>query len=275
MTAARRLVAVTAVLVALATAFAGGVSASSSSSSASRSVKVSPLTVFAAVSLTDVFPAINPKVIYSFGGSNTLATQIANGAPADIFASASTTFPDQLYKAGLVQKPVSFTRNKLVLVVPKANPAGITNLYDLTKPGIKLDIAAPSVPVGSYTLQILKQMGLTTRVLANVVSQEEDVRTVLTKVTLGQADAGFVYATDARTVLEDVTVIKVPAWAQPKVIYQMAVVTRSSNKVAAQAFIKLVLSKTGQATLAKFGFLPLPTPSIAKPAVRYQLGAGH
>jgi molybdate transport system substrate-binding protein len=204
-----------------------------------------------------------------------MATQITNGAPADIFASASTTFPAQLYKAGLVQKPVNFTRNKLVLVVPKSNPAEITNLYDLTKTGIKLDIAAPSVPVGSYTLQILKQMGLSTRVLANVVSQEEDVRSVLTKVALAQADAGFVYATDARAVLEDVTVIKVPAWAQPKVIYQMAVVTRSSNKAAAQAFIKQVLSKSGQATLAKFGFLALPTPTIAKPALRDQLGAEH
>jgi molybdate transport system substrate-binding protein len=268
MTAARRLVAVTAVLVAFATAFAGGVSASS------KSGNVSPLTVFGAASLTDVFPAIDAKVIYNFGGSNVLATQIRNGAPADIFASASTTFPAQLYAAGLVQKPVNFTRNKLVLIVPKSNPAGITNVYDLTKPGIKLDVAAPAVPVGSYTVQILKQMGLATRVLTNVVSQEEDVRTVLTKVTLGQADAGFVYSTDARTVLDDVIVIKVPAWAQPKVIYAMAVVTGSSNQAAAHAYIKKVLSKSGQATFARFGFLPLPTPTLVKPALRYQLG-GH
>jgi|tagenome__1003787_1003787.scaffolds.fasta_scaffold20871911_2 molybdate transport system substrate-binding protein len=257
-----------AVLVALATVLAGGVSASSSKS------KGSPLTVFAAASLTDVFPAIDAKVIYDFGGSNALATQIRNGAPADLYASANTDIPAQLYKDGLITKPVNFTRNKLVLVVPKSNPAGITNVYDLTKPGITLDVASPSVPVGSYTVQILKQMGLSSRVLANVVSQETDVRTVLTKVALGQADAGFVYSTDARTVLGDVTVIKVPAWAQPKVIYAMAVVSRSSNQAAAQAYIKKILSKSGQATLAKFGFLPLPKPTIAKSALRYQLTSG-
>jgi molybdate transport system substrate-binding protein len=118
-------------------------------------------------------------------------------------------------------------------------------------------------------------MGLTSRVVANVVTQDEDVRSVLTRVALGQADAGFVYATDARTVPDDVTVIKVPAWAQPKVIYAMAVVARSSNRVAAQAYIKKILSKSGQATLAKFGFLALPTPTAAKPALRYQLTAGR
>jgi molybdate transport system substrate-binding protein len=266
--APRRLVAVTAVLVAFSTVLAGSVSAGG------KSARVSPLTVFAAASLTDVFPAIDPKVIYSFAGSNTLATQIMNGAPADLFASANSDLPQLLYKGGFVQKPVSFTRNKLVVIVPKDNPAGITNVYDLTNPGVQLDIAAPSVPVGGYTLQILKQMGLSTRVLANVVSQETDVRTVLTKVALGQADAGFVYATDARTVRDDVTVIKVPAWAQPKVIYQIAVVNRSSNQAAARAFIKKLLAKQSQATLLKYGFLRLPKPTIAKTALRLQLTTG-
>jgi molybdate transport system substrate-binding protein len=269
MTSTRRLVAVTAALVAFATAFAGSVSASS------KSNKVAPLTVFAAASLTDVLPAIDPKVIYSFAGSNALATQIRNGAPADVFVSANAEIPQQLYEDGFVLKPVSFTRNKLVVVVPKDNPAGITNLYDLTKPGIQLDVAAPSVPVGGYTVQILKQMGLSTRILENVVSQETDVRTVLTKVALGQADAGFVYATDARTVRDDVTVIKVPAWAQPKVIYQMAVVKRSSNQAAARAYIKKLLNKPSQLKLAKFGFLHLPKPTNVKPALRYQLATAH
>ena len=122
------------------------------------------------------------------------------------------------------------------------------------------------MPVGAYTLQILRQMGLTQKVLANVVSQEVDVRTVLSKVALGQADAGFVYATDAKTVPGDVTVIKVPAWAQPKVTYAMAVVTRSPNQAAAQAFISKVLSKAGQATLARYGFLALPKPVQATTA---------
>jgi molybdate transport system substrate-binding protein len=217
------------------------------------------ITVFAAASLTDVFPAIDKTQTYSFAGSNSLATQITNGAPADVFASANTTLPAQLYAAGVVEKPVNFTRNKLVIVVPRSNPANVHSVYDLTKTGVKLDIAASSVPVGSYTLQILKQMGLTQQVLANVVSQETDVRTVLTKIALGQADAGFVYSTDAKTVPNNVTVIKVPAWAQPKVLYAMAVVTKSPNQAAAEAFIKKVLSKSGQAILAKYGFLALPS----------------
>jgi len=218
----------------------------------------SPVTVFAASSLTDVFPAIDSRQIYSFAGSNTLATQIANGAPADIVASANTTIPNMLYTQGLVEKPVDFTRNTLVVVVPKTNPADITSVYDLTKSGVRIDIANSSVPVGSYTLSILKNMNLTTPVLANVVSQENDVRTVLTKVALGQADAGFVYASDAKTVAGLVTVLKLPAWAQPKVTYALAVVTRSPNQAAAQAFVKEVLSKAAQAKLQYFGFLPLP-----------------
>ena len=129
-----------------------------------------------------------------------------------------------------MQKPVVFTRNRLVLVVPTSNPAGIHSVYDLKKPGIKLVIAAPAVPVGSYTLQVLKQMGLTASVLANVVSRESDVRSVLSKVALGEADAGFVYSTDARTVPGKVKVIKIPAWAQPKVTYSMAVVSSSTQQ---------------------------------------------
>jgi molybdate transport system substrate-binding protein len=217
-----------------------------------------PITVLTAASLADVFPAISSKEKYSFGGSNALATQIRNGAPADVFASANTEIPAQLFQQGFVEKPVNFTRNALVVVVPKSNPANINSIYDLGNSGVKLDIAAPSVPVGAYTLQVLKQMNLSSKVMANVVSQETDVRSVLAKVALGQADAGFVYATDAKTVPDDVKVIKVPAWAQPKAAYAMAVVSRSSNKQAAQAFIDRVLSPSGQATMAKHGFLPLP-----------------
>jgi molybdate transport system substrate-binding protein len=221
-----------------------------------------PITVFAAASLTDVFPAIDKNETYSFAGSNTLATQIANGAPADVFASANTSIPAMLYAQGIVEKPFNFTRNALVIVVPKSNPAGIADIYDLTKPGVKIDIANSAVPVGSYTLAILKNMNLTSNVLQNVVSQEPDVRTVLTKIALGQADAGFVYATDARTVPGDVKVIKVPAWAQPKVTYAMAVVARSPNQAAAQAFIRRVLGSAGQAKLQAYGFLPLPYPTL-------------
>src|SRR5579862_9768544 len=149
-----------------AAAIAGGIAATASA--------VSGITVYAAASLTDVFPAIDAAPKYSFAGSNALATQIASGAPADVFASANTTIPSMLYAQGLVEKPVDFTRNTLVIVVPKTNPAEINDVYDLTKPGVRIDIANSSVPVGSYTLQILKNMNLTAPVLANVVSQETD-----------------------------------------------------------------------------------------------------
>jgi len=214
------------------------------------------LTVYAAASLTDALPKLDPSQKYSFGGSNTLAAQITLGAPADVFASANTTLPAQLYSKGLCSKPVAFTRNRLVIVVPKSNPANIHSIYDLTRKGVKLDIAGSGVPVGSYTLQILKNMNLTTAVIANVVSKETDVREVLAKVALKEADAGFVYSTDAKTVPGQVTALKVPAWAQPKVQYGACIVSHSQNKADAQAFINKLVSKAGQATLISYGFLP-------------------
>jgi molybdate transport system substrate-binding protein len=222
------------------------------------------ITVYAAASLTDVFPQIDGSQRYAFGGSNTLAAQIQQGAPADVFASANMTLPNQLFAKGLCSKPVVLTRNTLVIVVPKANPAGIKSVFDLTKPGIKLDVAGPGVPVGSYMLQILKNMSLSASVTKNVVSQETDVREVLSKVALGEADAGFVYSTDAKTVPGRVRVVKVPAWAQPKVQYGMCVVNSSGNKADGQAFIAKVLGKAGQAKLVAAGFLPRVKPKPAK-----------
>ena len=227
---------------------------------------VTGITVYAAASLTDVFPAIDPGPKYSFAGSNTLAAQIQLGAPVDVFASANTSIPATLFAKGLIEQPVNFTRNTLVIVVPKANPAGINSIYDLTNPGVTIDIANSAVPVGSYTLQVLNQMNLTKAVLAHVVSQETDVREVLSKVALGQVDAGFVYSTDAQTVPGQVTLIKVPAWGQSKVTYAMAVVTHSPDQAAAQAFIQEVLSKAGQAKLQSSGFLPLVKPKEKVPA---------
>jgi molybdate transport system substrate-binding protein len=213
------------------------------------------LNVYAAASLTDAFPAIDGAERYSFAGSNTLAAQITQGAPADVFASANTTLPDQLFAKGLVTKPVVFTRNTLVLIVPTSNPADIHSVYDLRRSGIKLVVAAPAVPVGGYTVQILKNMALSS-VLQNVVSRESDVREVLAKVALGEADAGFVYSTDARTVSGKVTVLKLPAWAQPKVQYGIAIVTASGNRAAAQAYITKLISKGAQAKFVAAGFLP-------------------
>jgi molybdate transport system substrate-binding protein len=242
-------------LIALATV-AGRASASPRAHVAARA----QLTVYAAASLTDVFPKIDPSQQYSFGGSNALAAKITLGAPADVFASANLTLPNQLYTKDLCSQPVVFTRNTLVIVVPKANPANIGSVYDLAKPGVKLVVAGPGVPVGTYTLQILKNMNLTAAVTGNIVSQETDVREVLAKVALGEADAGFVYSTDARTVPGQVKVLKVPAWAQPKVQYGICVVTKSSNKTDAQAFINKVLSKAGQAQMLAYGFLPRVKP---------------
>ena len=148
----------------------------------------SAVTVYAAASLTDVFPQIDSAQRYSFGGSNTLAAQIQQGAPADVFASANMTLPAQLNQKNLCSKPVVFTRNTLVIVVPKSNPAKLRGIYDLTKKGVKLVIAGPGVPVGSYTLQILKNMNLSAAVLPNVVSRETDVREVL---AAGSRRAGY------------------------------------------------------------------------------------
>jgi molybdate transport system substrate-binding protein len=216
-----------------------------------------PLTIYAAASLTDVFRSFDPNQRYSFAGSNTLETQIRNGAPADIFASAAPLNTQRLFRQNLVQKPVTFTSNRLALIVPKSNPAGIRSVYDLKRKPVKLVIAGTAAPVGGYTRTVLRKMGLSS-VLSKVVSQETDVRAVTGKVALGQADAGFVYITDAKAVTDRVTVIRIPAWAQPRVRYEIAVVSSSSKKAAAQAWIRRLLSPVGQAALKEYGFLPLP-----------------
>ena len=230
------------------------------SGAGARSTATPPLTIYAAASLTEVFKALDPAQNYSFAGSNALETQIRNGAPADIFASAAPLNTQRLFKAGLVDKPVTFTANRLALIVPKSNPAGIRSIYDLRSKPVKLVVAAPAVPVGGYTLTVLRKMGLS-GVLSKVVSRESDVKAVTGKVALGQADAGFVYVTDARPVSDQVSVIRIPAWAQPRVRYEIAVVSKSANKVAAQAWVNMVLSAKGQTALKNAGFLPVPKPS--------------
>lgn len=225
----------------------------SAASQARDGRQAAQVTVLAASSLTNVFPLIDPSPRYTFGGSDTLAGQIRLGAPADVFAAANSALPDKLYAQGLVEKPVVFTTNRLVLVTPAANPAGITTVFDLRRPGIKLIVGTPTVPIGSYTRTILKNLALTD-VLANVVSQETDVRSILGKVALGEADAGFVYATDARTVADRVKVVRLPAWAQPPIRYEIAVVRATARRRDAVAFINRVLAKAGQAKLRAAGF---------------------
>src|SRR5581483_3222426 len=136
----------------------------------------------------------------------------------------------------LVEKPVTFASNRLVLIVPKSNPAGVSSVYDLGRKSVRLVVAAPAVPVGSYTRTVLRKLGLSA-VLTKVVSQESDVKGVVGKVALGQADAGFVYVTDVKPVAGDVTAIRLPAWAQPRVRYEIAVVSSSPRKAAARAWI--------------------------------------
>jgi molybdate transport system substrate-binding protein len=211
--------------------------------------------VFAASSLTDVLPKIAPTQRYSFAGSNTLAAQIAQGAPADVFASANLAIPAQLRARGFLTRVYVLTRNALVLIVPASNPARIHSVYDLRKPDVKLVVAGPSVPVGSYTLQVLKNMKLLD-VLDNVVSRESDVRDVLAKVALGEADAGFVYATDARAAAGRVRVERLPVWARPNVAYGVAAVRASPHRAAAQAFVKRLLGPAAQKQLLAAGFLP-------------------
>ena len=170
-------------------------------------------TVFAAASLTEVFPQINPDATYNFAGSDDLATQITEGAPADVFAAASPKYPDQLFEDGLVDKPEVFATNKLVLIVPKDNPASIQSVDDLHNPDVKLVIGAEGVPIGDYTRTVLENMGASD-VLDQVVSEEDDVKGVVGKVSLGEADAGFVYVTDVKPVEDKVTAIELPAEAQ-------------------------------------------------------------
>ena len=211
-------------------------------------------TVLAAASLTDAFPKIGPNARYSFAGSNALAAQIRQGAPADVFASANIKLPYGLYGDGFCSKPVVFTRNALVLIVPRSNPKRIKKVGDITRRGVKLVIAAKGVPVGDYTLKVLKKLNLM-GALKNVVSQETDVREVLAKVALNEADAGFVYSTDARTVPTKVRKIAIPPRGQPNVEYGICVVLRGDHS-AGSRFVKRVLSPSGQKILLRYGFLP-------------------
>jgi molybdate transport system substrate-binding protein len=172
-----------------------------------------------------------------------------------VYAAANASYPDELHADGLVEEPQVFATNQLVLIVPEGNPAGIESVEDVAEPGVKLTVAAESVPVGAYTREVLDTLGLT-GALDNVVSNETDVKSVVTKVALGESDAGFVYATDAAVAEEDVQVIELPADAQPPIEYEIAVVADSDQQDEAQAFVDVILSEEGQQKLAEAGFGP-------------------
>ena len=232
--------------------------------------------VFAASSLTAAFEDIatafeaehaGSDVTLNFGGSPALRTQLQEGARADVYAPADTNNMQQALEADLVaDEGVTFTRNRLAVIVPADNPAGITALQDLANEGINLVLAAEDVPVGRYARESIAKMqadgsfgeDFETQVLSNVVSSEPNVKAVVTKVQLGEADAGIVYVTDVtEEIAGDVTVIDIPDEFNVIATYPIASTSESENPAASAAFIDFVLSDAGQAILAEYGFQPL------------------
>jgi molybdate transport system substrate-binding protein len=211
-------------------------------------------TVYAASSLTSVFPRVSPAARFQFAGSNQLAFQIRNGAPADVFASASRVYTQELFRAGLVEKPRLFATNSLVLAVPRSNPARIRTVQDLLKrPKLKLVVAGANVPIGLYTREVLKRLGML-RVLRKAVSQEPDVKGIVGKLAFGQADAGFVYATDVRAASSRLIAIPLPPRAQPTVRYEIGVVKGTENRAAALELVADLLGEDGRRELKRAGF---------------------
>ncbi len=213
-----------------------------------------PPIVYAAASLAEVLPRVAPDARFQFAGSNQLSLQIEQGAPADVFASASPVYTQELYRAGLVERPRVFATNSLVLAVPRSNPAGIRSVADLARrPRLKLVLAGAKVPIGLYTREVLKRLGLLP-VLRRAVSQETDVKGIVGKLALGEADAGFVYATDVRAASSRLTAIPLPARSQPTVAYELAVVKSGRNGDGARALVTALLSPVGRAELRRAGF---------------------
>ncbi len=235
------------------------------------------LTVFAAASLTDAFnqmgkdlEAAHPglTVEFNFAGSQALVTQLREGATADVFASAGQEPMDVAIAAGVVEgEPIRFTQNRLVIVVPRDNPGDVQTAADIGAPGLRLVLAAPDVPVGRYAWDALCAMGedaatygaeFVGGVVANVASEENNVKAVLAKVRLGEADAGIVYATDVTPdVAAAVTVVEIPPTVNVIAAYPVAPV-RGGTPELAQAFIAYLLGPEGQATLQAFGFASIP-----------------
>jgi molybdate transport system substrate-binding protein len=230
------------------------------------------LTVFAAASLTESFTEIGKafdaktgsKTTFQFAGSQILRTQLENGAKADVYASANAAQFDPLVKSGLVAGASVFTKNRLVVIVPKKGAGKVKTLADLAKAGIKLVIADKTVPVGGYARQVFMNLeqskaygaNYAANVLKNVVSEETNVRQVALKVQLGEADAGVVYTTDVTPSLaQSVIQIAIPTRHNIIASYPIGTLRASSNPAAAQSFVDFVRGNDGQAILGKWGFL--------------------
>jgi molybdate transport system substrate-binding protein len=217
--------------------------------------------VFAAASLTESFTELGKQfeaahpgvsVKFNFGASSTLATQITQGAPADVFASASPTNMTTVVDAGQVAKPTTFAKNTMVIVTPPDNPANVAAVADLAKPGVKVALCQVQVPCGAAAVKVLSNAGVT----VTPKTYSPDVKAVLTTVELGEVDAGIVYVTDAQAAAAKVKAVPIPAEQNVSTSYPIAVLTKASNPAVAQAFVAFVLSGTGQAVLTKAGFAP-------------------
>ena len=224
------------------------------------------LLVSAAASLKGAFEHYAERfdaadVQFSFAGSDELAAQIRAGAKPDVFASANTTLPGELFEAGLVERPRTFTSNRLVLAVP-AGSTTVRSLDDLERDGVALAIGAASVPVGSYTRKVLGGLDRASRdaILANVRSNEPDVGGISAKLTQRAADAGFLYVTDVRASGGRLEAIELPARLRPAVAYGAAVVEGARNRTAARAFVAGLLDGAGAEALRAAGFAPPPAP---------------
>ena len=228
------------------------------------------LTVYAAASLTDAFTEIGQAfgaehpdvtIVFNFGGSQNLRTQIEQGAPVDVFASANTKEMNTLMDDGLVSLNASqiFLTNRLVVILPRNNPAHIASLEDLSKPDLKLVLAAEEVPAGKYAHQVLENLNsmfgadYKEKVLANVVSNEDNIRQAVTKVQLGEADASIVYVSDA-VAAPELQRIEIPTDVNVVAEYPIAPLVESTNPNLANQFITFVLAPNGQSILKKWGF---------------------
>jgi molybdate transport system substrate-binding protein len=263
----RRVAPIVAVFAFLLGACSSGSSTKTSTATSSGATPTSAaavtgsLSVFAAASLTEAFKAAKTKLTagnpgltltYSFAGSNALVTQITQGAPADVFASADTKNMQKLVDAGLVDTPVTFAKNKLEIAVAPGNPKNITGLADLAKPGVSVVLEAVGVPAGDYTRQILTAQRLT----VTPKSLETDVKSAIAKVTSGEADATVVYVTDVKAAGSKVVGVPVPDNLQPSITYPIATVKATKNRAAAQAFVDSAVSGDVQKALEAAGFLP-------------------
>ncbi len=255
-------VAVTAITAITATGCGDGDASPTSDGTPSTASVRGGITVLAAASLTDSFKALaagfetshpGTKVTLSLASSSSLATQINQGAPADVFAAADTSSMDKVAGpggAGVLEPARPFATNTLRIVVAKGNPKGIASLADLAKPGVAYVTASPSVPIGAYAQQALRKAGVT----VTPKSLEADVKAVVAKVVLGEADAGIVYATDVLAAGDKAQGVTIPDAQNVVAIYPIAVVSATKNPVTAQAFVDFVTGPAGQGVLTAAGF---------------------